>query len=221
MNLKGGKPERFGRFRSWMYRLVAEPTLAPLHRRIGAEVPIEKGRLLDVGCGPGRLDRLLAAARPDLHVVGLDESDDMLREAAHGPRPANLEFRLGSIEAASLRDEFDFALAVLTFHHWEDPTGGLEAVHRSLKPGGVFWIYEANALAPDEELRRDQAPLWGWLRPPLWLLRRAIRHHGFTADELDSIVLPVVEKTPFRTAEVTARGSTLRLALRKSPMGAA
>lgn len=220
MNLKGEKPERFGPVRSWLYRRLAEPTLKPLHLRIGAEVPVEEGRLLDIGCGPGRLDRLLAAARPDLRVVGLDSSEAMLRQAGLGPSLANLEFRLGSIEAAGFAEEFDFALAVLTFHHWEEPVNGLGAVYRALRPGGRFWIYEGNPESSDAELRRDQTPLWGWLRPPLWLLRKGLRHHGFTRDEIETLVLPVVAQTPFRTAQIAEKGSTLRLSLAKDARGA-
>jgi SAM-dependent methyltransferase len=215
MNLKGEAPERFGPLRSWFYSRFAEPLLTPLHLRVGSEVPIEKGRLLDVGCGPGRLDRALAAARPDLRVVGIDSSPAMLRRAERGPKLSNLEFREATVEEADFREEFDFALAVLTFHHWEEPVRGLEAVHRALKPGGRFWIYEGNPQSPTDELLRDQAPRWGWLRPPIGFLRRALHHHGFTIEEMETVVLPAVAETSFGTGEISPRGSTLRLALTK------
>lgn len=190
--------------------------LAPLHRRIAAEIPIEEGRLLDIGCGPGRLDRLLAASSPDLEVVGLDASPAMIRQAARGPQLPNLRFREAAIESAGCREEFDFAIAVLTFHHWEEPVAGLEAVYRSLKPAGRLWIYEPNPEASDEEIRRDHAPLWGWLRLPPRLRRRASRDHGFTAAEVEEVVRPAVARTSFRTLEVFPTGSTLRLALVKA-----
>jgi len=215
MNLKGAPPERFGRVASFFYRLWGEPTLAPLHRRIGAEVPIENGRLLDIGCGPGRLDRLLAAARPDLEVVGLDESPGMLRQAAKGPNPANLEFRLGKLEEADFSENFDFALSVLSFHHWEEPIAGLEAAYRALRPGGRFWIYEPDPDAADVEIHRDYAPLWGWLRLPLWLARASFRGHGFTRKQVEEVVRPAIGKSSFRHCEVTSVGSTLRLSLSK------
>src|SRR5262252_4891518 len=213
MNLKGGPPEEFGPLRSWLYRKVAEPALRPLHLRIGSEIPFEQGRLLDVGCGPGRLDRALAASRPELHVVGVDASAAMIRQARRGPQLPNLSFREESVEAAGFRREFDFALAVLTFHHWEEPVAGLDAVYRALKPGGRFWIYEPDAESSGEDLRLDQEPLWGWLRMPLSLQRRAMRRHGFTLEEMQSIVLPAVAETPFRTGRISHRGSTLRLEL--------
>lgn len=213
MNLKGEPVEQFGPLRAWLYRKFAEPTLKPLHLRIGAEIPIEEGRMLDVGCGPGNLDRLLAAARPKLEIVGVDESPAMLRQAVRGPRLPNLDFRLTPAESIDFREEFDFAISVLTFHHWEEPVRGLEAVYRALKPGGRFWIYEPNPDSSDEDLRRDQARLGGWFRMPLGLLRRGLRHHGFSLEEADLLVLPAVAETSFQRAQVVTRGSTIRVSL--------
>jgi SAM-dependent methyltransferase len=215
MNLKGGKPEKFGPIRSFLYQLWGEPSLEPLHGRIAAEIPVERGRLLDIGCGPGNLDRKIAGRLPGLAVVGLDESEAMLARAGRGIRPPNLEFRRGAAESLAFREEFDFALSVLSFHHWEEPVAGLEGVCRALKPGGQFWIYEGNPEAPLAQLRRDQAPLWGWLRMPERLLRRGLRGHGFTAAEIDRYVRPAVARTPFGSCEVVPSGSLLRMALRK------
>lgn len=220
MNLKGAAPETFGPVRSWLYRAMAEPALAPMHRRIGAEVPIERGRLLDVGCGPGRLDRLLAASRPELEVVGLDESESMLRQAAMGPSLPNLEFRLGTPASSGFREEFDFAVSVLSFHHWEDPAAELEAVHAALRPGGRFWIYEPDPEAPDDAIRLDHAPLWGWLRLPASLHRVLSRGHGFTQRELDRVVRPAVARSPFGRLEAVRAGSTSRLVLRRQSQAA-
>src|SRR5690242_3871687 len=105
---------------------------APLHLRIGAEIPVESGRLLDVGCGPGRLDRLLAAASPELEVVGVDASPEMVRQAALGPALPNLSFRTGLVEELTVDREFDFAISILSFHRWEDPAAGLARVHAAL-----------------------------------------------------------------------------------------
>ena len=99
MNLKGGAPEQFGRIRSFLYQRWAEPSLDPLHSRIAAEIPVERGRLLDIGCGPGNLDRKIVGRHPGLAVVGLDESEAMLARAARGPRLENLEFRRGAVES--------------------------------------------------------------------------------------------------------------------------
>ena len=216
-NLKGGGPEKFGAIRSFFYERLAEPSLEPLHRRIASEIPIERGRLLDIGCGPGNLDRLLAAGRPNLSVVGLDQSEAMIRRAARETRLPSLEFRRGTVEELPFREEFDFVLSVLSFHHWEEPIAGLEAVHRALKSGGRLWIYEADPEASLEELRRDQRPLFGWLPIPERLMRKGLRGHGFTVAEVDRVVRPAVAQTSFRTCEVARCGSTVRLEFAKAP----
>jgi SAM-dependent methyltransferase len=217
MNLKGGKPERFGSVTSFLYRRWGQPSLEPLHRRIASEIPADDGRLLDVGCGPGQLDRLLARAHPQLTVVALDGSPAMVRQAMRGAPLPNLEFRQGTIEEAGFREEFGFALSVLSFHHWEEPVEGLDAVARALKPNGRFWIYEADPEAPIEEIRRDEAPLWGWLRLPEKLVRRGLSGHGFTLAEVDRVLRPVIAQSAFLTCDVHRTGSTLRIALTKAP----
>jgi SAM-dependent methyltransferase len=216
VNLKGAEPERFGTIASFFYRRWAEPSLTPLHRRIGAEIPIEEGRLLDIGCGPGRFDRLLAAANPGLQVVALDASAAMLEQARRGPLLPNLEFREGRVEDLAFERGFDFAVSVLSFHHWEEPQRGLEAVHRLLSPGGRFWIYEPDAEACDVDIRLDHAPLWGWLRVPSFLQRLMARGHGFSELEIEETVRPAVAQTSFGACEVSRRGSTFRIELSRS-----
>jgi SAM-dependent methyltransferase len=213
VNLKSAAPEKFGPVKTFFYRLWAEPSVDPMHRRIAAEVPIDRGSLLDVGCGAGKLDRLIAAARPKLRVVGLDSSEPMIRAARNRAALPNLEFRLGTVEQTGFSNEFDFATTVLSFHHWEEPEKTIAAIHRALVPGGRFWIYEMDPDASAEAIRADRAPLLGFLRIPIGLQRRMARDHGFSLREVDSVVRPVVAKTPFRELRVTRTGSMLRLEL--------
>lgn len=215
MNLKGGRPERFGRIASFFYRLLAEPALSALHARIAAEVPVDEGRMLDVGCGPGRLTQSIAEARPRLLVTGLDVSLDMIRQTRRAPRPPNLVFRQGRPSSFGVTGEFDFALSVLSFHHWEEPAEDLAGVHRALRPGGRFWIYEQNPEASDAEIRADAVPLLGILSLPPGLHRSLARGHGFTRREIETVVGPVAAKTPFGGLAVARSGSTFRIELQK------
>jgi SAM-dependent methyltransferase len=215
MNLKGAAPEKFGALKAFLYRFWAEPSIDPMHRRIAAEVPIDRGRLLDLGCGGGKLAHLIAAARPGVSVVGLDSSEPMVRTARRRWALPNLEFRVGTLEASETSAEFDVALTVLSFHHWEEPESTLAAVHRALVPGGRLWIYEMDPEAPAEAIRSDRAPLWGFFRIPVGMQRRMARDHGFTAAEIDAVARPVVEKSPFGALRMTRAGSTLRLELVK------
>jgi ubiquinone/menaquinone biosynthesis C-methylase UbiE len=184
-----------------------------MHRRIAADVPIDHGKLLDLGCGGGKLAHLIAAARPGVHVVGLDSSEPMIRTARKRWMLPNLEFRVGTLEASGATAEFNLALTVLSFHHWDEPEKTLAAVHRALVPGGQLWIYEMDPEASAQAIRTDRAPLWGFCRIPVGMQRRMARDHGFTAAELDAVVRPVVEKSPFRDLRTTRAGSTVRLEL--------
>src|SRR6266511_2249685 len=82
----------------------AEPRAAP---------PPDRVRDSDRAGAPAR-HRLLAAQRPGLSVVGVDGSEAMIRRAARGTRLPNLEFRRGTVQGLSFRDEFGFALSVLS-----------------------------------------------------------------------------------------------------------
>jgi len=213
VNLKGAKAERFGALASRLYRRWAEPMLEPLYRRVAAEVLIPHGRVLDVGCGPGRLARLVATSRPGLSVVGVDASQSMIGQARRETSPANLAFRNAAVEFLRWDEPFDLALSLLSFHHWEEPAAGLEAVYQALVPGGRFWIYEPDSEASDEDIRRDHAPLWGWLRLPGGLHRRMAKKHGFSLAEIDRLVRPAVAQTSFRECAPERRGSTIRIEL--------
>jgi SAM-dependent methyltransferase len=214
VNLKGGRPEKFGRIGSFFYRRLAERSLAPMHRRIAAEVPVSSGRLLDVGCGPAQLTREIAGARPGLSVLGVDPSPEMIRQADRSPRPPNLELRVASPATMALDSEIDFAMTVLSFHHWEEPVEELAAIHRALKPGSRLWIYEPNPEASDAEIAADRRPMLGFLRWPA-LERWMERGHGFTAREIDAVVRPAVARTPFSGLAAERSGACWRLELRK------
>jgi len=216
LNLKGTRPERFGSIKAFFYRRWGERSLEPLYRRVESEIPIASGRLLDIGCGPGKLDRLIARSRPMLSVLGLDDSPAMIRQAQQGRALPNLEFRESAVENAGFQDAFDFAFTLLSFHHWEEPLAGLNAVWAALKPGGAFWIYELDPQVPIEAIRADHAPLWGWLRLPEWLVRRGIRDHGFTRADVDRVIAPVIARTPFRTYAVQRTGATQRISMTKA-----
>lgn len=213
MNLKNAAPEKFGPIKTFFYRLFAEPSVEPMHRRIAAEVPVQSGSVLDLGCGTGKVARLIASARPGVRVVGIDSSEPMIRAAKKAANPPNVEFRHGTVEQGASAGEFQFALSVLSFHHWEEPAQTLAGVHRALVPGGKFWIYEMDPEASASSIRTDRAPLWGFFRLPMGWQRRMARDHGFSRAEIEKVVRPVVGRTPLRELRVNSSGSMLRLEL--------
>lgn len=106
-------------------------------------------RVLDVGCGTGETDVLLAGKFGELH--GIDISEESVSLARR--RPETQGVRYTSYDGVTLPYEtgsFDFAFAITVVHHvppaqW--PAFFLELA-RVVRPGGLVAIYEHNPWNP-------------------------------------------------------------------------
>jgi ubiquinone/menaquinone biosynthesis C-methylase UbiE len=91
-------------------------------------------RVLDVGCGTGRLAAALAE-RYGCKVWGVDRSPEML-EVARGRVPADVGLKVGEAEDLPFRDGwFERATMTLVFHHL-NPDRAVPELRRVLMPGG-------------------------------------------------------------------------------------
>jgi ubiquinone/menaquinone biosynthesis C-methylase UbiE len=116
------------------------------HRRIAEQMlalmqlgPEEK--ILDVGCGAGWLERMMAPLVPLGRLVGLDVSDEMLRRARSYAAPGQASFILGSAEAIPWESEFfTRAVSIESAYYWPRPARGLEEIFRVLCAGASAWI---------------------------------------------------------------------------------
>lgn len=110
---------------------------------------LRKGQsLLDLCCGTGRHALLLARRR--LRVVGVDATEEYLREARRRAKGvANLRFVRGDMRRLPFQGAFDGAINLWTsFGYFADPADDLRtlrAVAAALKPGGKFLIDVMNA----------------------------------------------------------------------------
>lgn len=95
---------------------------------------------LDIGCGTGNY---LAALRgKGVQLTGADPSALMLETAAKNNPGADLV--CAGADHLPFDDEyFGGAMAVLTFHHWQQRQQSLEELHRVIRPGGrlVFFTF--------------------------------------------------------------------------------
>jgi len=92
----------------------------------------EAGRVLEIGCGGGRMLQTLAAHRPDLELRGVDIRP--LRVPATA-----FEFRLVDVADRELpfaADEFDAVIMFDFLEHLVDPAPHLAEARRILRPGG-------------------------------------------------------------------------------------
>jgi len=155
--------------RADMYGLARHPTWYDrqaghlgwfLYRRVVADVVAADlpagATVLDVGTGPGRVPRMIAEARPELSVQGVDLSAEMVEYAAQAAaKPATAEritFRVADVAALPFEDgSIDLVISSLSLHHWADPAAGLRDVVRVLRPGGEAWIYDVRAVLRNPE----------------------------------------------------------------------
>jgi ubiquinone/menaquinone biosynthesis C-methylase UbiE len=110
-----------------------------------------QGVLVDVGCGPGYLAAGISRRFPGLMVTGLDISDEMVRLARRNWSSScpGVKFLMGDAQRLPLADNaVDFIVSSLSLHHWAEPGEAFREVHRVLKPGGQFLVFDLRRDAP-------------------------------------------------------------------------
>jgi demethylmenaquinone methyltransferase/2-methoxy-6-polyprenyl-1,4-benzoquinol methylase/phosphoethanolamine N-methyltransferase len=186
-----GRTIRWARLYDLGTTLLSFGRASALRRRTVELAAIAPGeRVLDVGCGPGRLAILAAAlAGPAGEVCGIDPAPEMIelarRKAARAG--ARVRFEVGVIEALPYPDErFDVVLSSLMLHHLPDglKRRGLAEVRRVLGPAGRFVAVDFGAT-PGEGPGHVLCVLGlrkGWDHAER--LREMLREAGFDAGEV-------------------------------------
>lgn len=104
-------------------------------------------KILDLGCGSGKITREIAALSPDSEVVGVDFSADMIKEAnqiINGIK--NLSFKVADAQGLAYEEEFDLIFSFSCFHWIEDQQKALNCIAHALKPEGTLFIRMASKL---------------------------------------------------------------------------
>lgn len=116
--------------------------------RSAAEVMAFRGeeQILDIGCGTGELGKALVQKTPNLKIVGVDISSDMLAVAkAKLAEFSNITFREGDFLNVSLPENFfDVAFSLSNFHYFSKPEVVLKKTNAHLKKGGTLVIIDWN-----------------------------------------------------------------------------
>jgi ubiquinone/menaquinone biosynthesis C-methylase UbiE len=125
----------------------------------------ERKWLLDVGCAQGR--STFKVMDLDIHILGLDISKKLVRQAIDRYRKGNYKAKASFIaaDASSLPlidESMDYILVYGVLHHLPYPDKMCNDITRVLKPGGIYFGSENNASSFRRifDLLQKLKPIW-------------------------------------------------------------
>ncbi len=180
-------PEEAAEYDAMDHRAVNEAFVARLVE-LGA-----RGRMLDLGAGPGQITLLACERIPGSSVFGVDLSESMLAIARARHARSNLghrvQFELMDATDLSFEDHsFDTVFSNTILHHLPEPRKLLIEAWRVLRPGGALLIRDLfrppDERTLDELVRRHAADA----TPRQRELFRASLKAALTPRELEELV---------------------------------
>lgn len=156
----GGVPyERFSRFHEVMAEDSGQSVLSALEAHILPLVPglterLAAGiRVLDAGCGRGRILTRLAELYPRSRFAGMDLSSEATGYAAGRAAEEgleNVEFiatDLSTFDTTAEPEAFDFATTFDAIHDQARPLNVLKGIYRTLKSDGVYLMQDISGTS--------------------------------------------------------------------------
>ena len=142
-------PEQYGRFR--------KERAQPFHDLLALVQPRPGMKVVDLGCGPGALTRLLHDHLHAADTVGLDSSPEMLAESrAHAGN--GVRFKLGEIAKWSAPGAYDLVFSNAALQWLPDHRELFGRLRQALAPGGQLAVQmPANFDHPSHTIAADVA----------------------------------------------------------------
>ncbi len=104
---------------------------------------------------------------------------------------------------------FDIVVSAASIHRWRKPIGGLNEIHRVLKPGGHALIYDIISDTPYQQLL-EAARRFGRLRTALFWMR-GFSESFYSRDGLGELA----QSTAFGDSRISFSGILCRMTLFK------
>lgn len=173
-----------------------------------------KGKLLDIGTGPGWLLAAIRKTAPRIELAGMDISPSMIDKAKENIHETqqyhDIDLLVGSASKLPYKDNsFDCVVSTGSIHHWKDIGKGLTEIHRVLKKNGHALIYDLIQKLPDNISRGNVKEFGRFKMILLWL--HSFEEPFYTVEEMEA--LPA--STPFHKGEIHFTGALCCLALKK------
>lgn len=160
----GGVPySKFHRFHQVMAEDSGQSVLSSLESHILPLIPglaenLKAGiKMLDVGCGSGRIINKLASLFPQTQFTGIDLSSQAIENAkaeASGLALKNVEFivkDLSDFHETAPVEQYDFITTFDAIHDQGKPLNVLKGIHRALKNNGIYLMQDISGTSHLEE----------------------------------------------------------------------
>lgn len=124
-------------------------------------------RVLDIGCGNGKVTAEIAARVPQGSVLGVDSSRDMIAFASSHFDPtvwSNLGFEVADARRLPFREEFDLIVSFNALHWLPEQEQALRSIHSAMKPRGAAQL----RLVPKGERKSLEDVIEETCRSPRW-----------------------------------------------------
>ncbi len=119
------------------YEEIWAPLLRPYGLRLLEMLPLHTAhRVLELGCGVGRLLPAIAERAPDAAVIGCDLVEDMVRRAP----PSFMRAVADGTQLPFADASFDAVVSAFCVFHFPDPPAALPGVARTIAAGGAIAI---------------------------------------------------------------------------------
>lgn len=139
-------------------------------------------KIVDLGCGPGNMTKLLAQRWPEALVLGLDSSEQMIATARAQKNPPNLRFELADARSWQADDTIDliFSNAMLQWipGHEELLKGWLRQLDSE---AAVAIQLPGNFSSPSHATMREVADSPRWAQK----LSRVLRHDDAVSEPVE------------------------------------
>jgi 2-polyprenyl-3-methyl-5-hydroxy-6-metoxy-1,4-benzoquinol methylase len=103
------------------------------------------GRMLDVGCGSGRVCIAFARAFPKSEIVGIDPDAESIARARKAAVGLDIRFEATTTDKVRSNGGFDLVTICDCIHDLADPLRTLKQIHALLKPDGTLFVVEPKA----------------------------------------------------------------------------
>ena len=156
-------------------RLETQARLGEIVQHLKYVPPLEGKRVLDAGCGPGSMARLMATHHPHSHVTGVDVRHsylDFAKRRADVEGLRNVDFVPADLMKLPFPDgAFDVAWTKYVLQWLREPKLALGELRRVLRPGGMIVSCDFAGFATEHfpirpEFDRELHAIFGELVDP-------------------------------------------------------